>query len=187
MYKFTATQQFFQGDSLLNYTLSAVVRVACHSGKHHDKEEQTCTKYCQDKKLCSTYCKFPKKNTPPSSKRQPSSLTPKFLHGYFSFVNAPYRASSDNALSELLVFIDYVLNTSTKNCYILVHYLPPRLLLLKLEMNLCEVVPCHHDDVSCFDASRISVNKSVGDFPWYMFREAAVLPESPDCRPRAPT
>ena len=45
-------------------------------------------------------------------------------------------------------------------------------------MNLCEVVPCHHDDASCFDASGISLNKSVGDFPWYMFSEAAVLPES---------
>ena len=46
-------------------------------------------------------------------------------------------------------------------------------------MNLCEVVPCHHDDASCFDASGISLNKSVKDFPWYMFSEAAVLPESP--------
>ena len=32
-YRFTATQQFFQGDSLQNYTLSAMVRVDCNSGE----------------------------------------------------------------------------------------------------------------------------------------------------------
>ena len=32
-YRFTATQQFFQGDSLQNYTLSAMVRVDCDSGE----------------------------------------------------------------------------------------------------------------------------------------------------------
>ena len=32
-YRFTATQQFFQGDLLQNYTLSAAVRVDCYSGK----------------------------------------------------------------------------------------------------------------------------------------------------------
>ena len=37
MYEFTATQQFFQGDSLQNYTLSAVVKVDCYSGKRHIK------------------------------------------------------------------------------------------------------------------------------------------------------
>ena len=31
-YRFTATQQFFQGDLLQNYTLSAAVRVDCYSG-----------------------------------------------------------------------------------------------------------------------------------------------------------
>ena len=32
-YRFTAAQQFSQGDSLQNYTLSAMVRVDCHSGE----------------------------------------------------------------------------------------------------------------------------------------------------------
>ena len=107
--------------------------------------------------------------------------------GIFLFCKCPVSSIFWQCFEWALIFIDYVLNTSTKNCYILVHYLPPRLLLLELGMNLCEVVPCHHDDASCFDASRISINKSVGDFPWYMFSETAVLPESPDCRPRALT
>ena len=32
-YRFTATQQFFRGDLLQNYTLSAAIRVDCYSGK----------------------------------------------------------------------------------------------------------------------------------------------------------
>ena len=33
MYTYNVSQQFFQGDALQNYTLSAVVRVDCYSGK----------------------------------------------------------------------------------------------------------------------------------------------------------
>ena len=41
--------------------------------------------------------------------------------------------------------------------------------------------PLNHDDASCFDASRLSINQSVADFMKNMFSETAVLPESPDC------
>ena len=33
-YNFAADQQFFQGDQLQNFTLSAVVKVDCHSGEN---------------------------------------------------------------------------------------------------------------------------------------------------------
>ena len=38
--------------------------------------------------------------------------------------------------------------------------------------------PLNHDDASCFDASRLSINKSVADFMKNMFSETAVLPEA---------
>ena len=50
--------------------------------------------------------------------------------------------------------------------------------------SLCEVIPCHYDNASCFNASQLSINKCVADFPQYTFSEAAILPESPDCQPR---
>ena len=41
--------------------------------------------------------------------------------------------------------------------------------------------PLNHDDASCFNASQLSVNRSIADFMKNMFSGTAILSESTDC------
>ena len=65
----------------------------------------------------------------------------------------------------------------TQNHYSIADWLPPRILLYAIQAY-AGPSPVTTGNASFFDDSRLSINTSAADFPWYTFSEVAILSES---------